>query len=147
MKYIQLFYYYILQIYGLLIFHKRIRIYGIFKLGNRKNIKIGKNTSINEKVYIQGFNYISIGENVTLSRNVQLYDSGLDYNRQHIKASITIDDNVWIGASSIVLPNVHIGKGARVGAGSVVTKNVPPFTLVCGNPARVIKKLENTENS
>ena len=145
-KYLKKIYYYILQVYGYVIFKKRIRIYGIFKIGNRSNVRIGQNTSLNERVYIQGFNNINIGESVTLSRNAQLYDSGLDSNREHILASINIEDDVWIGASAIILPNVNIGKGAIVGAGSVVTKDVEPYTLVCGNPAKFVKKLYKTHS-
>lgn len=55
------------------------------------------------------------------------------------KGSVIIEDDVWIGANSVVLPGVKIGKGAIVGAGAVVTKSVPPYAIVCGVPAKVIK--------
>lgn len=58
------------------------------------------------------------------------------------KGRIIIDDRVWVGFNVIILKNVHIGEGAVVAAGSVVTKDVEPYTLVGGNPARFIKKLE-----
>lgn len=134
-------YYYILQLYGYILFKKRIRVYGLFKIGNRQNVNIGKNTSINEMVYIQGYNSVSIGENVSLSRNVQIYDSGLDKNKKHIIAKVNIENNVWVGASSIILPNVNIGEGSIVAAGSVVTRDVDKYTLVGGNPAKYIKSL------
>ncbi|PMG29336.1 acyltransferase [Vibrio splendidus] len=134
-------YYYILQLYGYILFKKRIRVYGLFKIGNRQNVNIGKNTSINEKVFIQGYNSVSIGENVSLSRNVQIYDSGLDKNKEHIIAKVNIENNVWVGASSIILPNVNIGEGSIVAAGSVVTRDVEKYTLVGGNPAKYIKSL------
>lgn len=57
-------------------------------------------------------------------------------------STITIQNDAWLGAGVIVLPGVTIGEGAVVGAGSVVTKDVPPFTISVGNPARVIKYLE-----
>ncbi|MEH7581800.1 DapH/DapD/GlmU-related protein, partial [Priestia megaterium] len=57
---------------------------------------------------------------------------------------VIIEDRVWIGARCIILPGVTIGKGATVGAGAVVTKDVPPYTVVAGNPAKVVKyKLGN----
>ena len=52
---------------------------------------------------------------------------------------VLIEDDVWIGARAIILPGLRIGKGAIVGAGSVVTKDVPPYAICVGNPARVIK--------
>jgi len=58
-------------------------------------------------------------------------------------APIKIGDNAWIGMNSIILKGVTIGEGAIVGAGSVVTKDVEPWTVVAGNPARVVKKLDN----
>lgn len=53
--------------------------------------------------------------------------------------SVVIDDDVWIGTRSIILPGVHIEKGAIIGAGAVVTKDVPEYAVVGGNPAKVIK--------
>jgi len=58
---------------------------------------------------------------------------------------IRIGRNVWIGFDCVVLPGVTIGDGSIVGARSVVTQDVPPFTVVAGNPARVIRKIENDE--
>lgn len=55
---------------------------------------------------------------------------------------ITIEDDCWIGGSSILLPGVQIGRGSTVGAGSVVTKDVPPFSVVVGNPARFLRRVE-----
>lgn len=53
---------------------------------------------------------------------------------------VTISDDVWIGANVIILPGVHIGTGSVIGAGSIVTKNIPPSVVAVGNPAKVIKK-------
>lgn len=60
-------------------------------------------------------------------------------------APIHINEKVWIGMNAIILKGVTIGEGAIVGAGSVVTKDVPPWTVVAGNPARVVKKLKIEE--
>ena len=64
-------------------------------------------------------------------------------NWQHVKIGpVVIEDKVWIGMGAIVLEGVRIGEGSVVGAGSVVTKNVPRYSLVAGNPAKVIRKLD-----
>ena len=52
---------------------------------------------------------------------------------------VQLDDRVWVGARAIILPGVHLGEGCIVGAGSVVTKSFPPFSVVVGNPAKVVK--------
>lgn len=60
-------------------------------------------------------------------------------------APIVIGDKVWIGFNSIVLKGVHIGEGAVVAAGSVVTQDIPPYCIVAGNPAKILRELNNTE--
>lgn len=66
----------------------------------------------------------------------KIFDQG---NRK--PQAINVDDGAWIGAASIILPGVRIGRNAVVGAGSIVTKDVPDFSVAAGNPARIIKKL------
>lgn len=63
--------------------------------------------------------------------------AGLEYTHP-----VTIGDNVWIAASALVLPGVTIGEGSVIGAGSVVTRDVPPYSLAVGNPCRVIRQLK-----
>ena len=64
------------------------------------------------------------------------------YSFVDVKGEVHIKHDAWIGAGCIILPNVTIGEFSIVGAGSVVTKSVPPFSVVAGNPARVIKKID-----
>lgn len=67
-------------------------------------------------------------------------------NWEHVRRSpVTIEDKVWIGFNASILKGVTVGEGAIIGAGSVVTKDVPPFTVVAGNPARVVRELTNCE--
>ena len=89
----------------------------------------------------------SISPRVTFVMHTQPNESRIvPYVNSH-KGSITIDSDAWIGTGSVILPNVTIGEGAVVGANSVVTKNVPPYTVVGGVPAHKIKEVNVPWNS
>lgn len=115
-------------------------------------IDYGKPVSIGERCFIQqcctffGRGGIEIGNDVFIGPKVNLITINHDVNPDNRSATygrhIIIEDKVWIGINSTILPGVRIGYGAIVGAGSVVTKNVEPMTIVAGNPARVIKKID-----
>ena len=124
------------------------RTFGFFNLLNRYNVQIGNRCSINAGVLIQGHNDIRIDDDVTLSQKCILLDSGIDMPafinkgiRRHINSFVWIKRGAWIGAGAIILPGVTVGEYSTVGAGSVVTKDVEPYAIVAGNPARVIKRL------
>jgi len=109
---------------------------------------IGNNTSINYRTVISVEQRVEIGENCLIAEETKIFDNnshGLSYeNRDMSKddvAPIIIEDHAWIGMNSIILKGVTIGKGAVVAAGSIVTKDVPPMTLVAGNPARIIRRI------
>ena len=112
------------------------------------NVSIGKEVRVTEKLIIQCAGKIEIGNNVLIARNVFMvdYNHGLNpengnYLDNLLKVDeITIGDGVWIGNNVIILPGVHIGEKAIIGAGSVVTHNVAEYTMVAGNPATVKKK-------
>lgn len=96
---------------------------------------------------------LRLGNNVIIAQNVVF--SGLNHGYQDIdmpisdqpctSANIVVEDNVWIGANSVITAGVHIGKHAVIAGGSVVTKNVPSYAVVGGNPARILKQY-NTES-
>ena len=90
---------------------------------------------------------ITVGNDVFIGPKVNLITINHDVNPDNRSATygrpIVIEDKVWIGINSTILPGVRIGYGAIVGAGSVVTKDVPAMTIVAGNPARIIKTIEN----
>jgi maltose O-acetyltransferase len=76
---------------------------------------------------------------------VRIFTATHDYSTYELKdtaASVKVDDNAWVGGGSILLPGVTVGRGAVIGAGSVVTKDVPAFTVAVGNPARVVRSRE-----
>lgn len=114
--------------------------------------RIGKQAYIAEGLTIaeklEDADNLIIGDRVAIGPNVILLTSS-DPNYSHIRpyvkiqrGRILIEDDVWLGAGSIIMPDIIIGKGAVVGAGSVVTKNVDPYHIVAGVPAKTIKKVE-----
>ncbi len=110
------------------------------------NITIGRTVFIGYECAFTGHAAIDIADEVMIAHKVNLITAGHpvepDQRREYITAEpIKIDTNVWIGAAATVLPGVHIGEGAVVAAGAVVTHDVPPATVVAGVPATVIRKL------
>ena len=110
------------------------------------NISIADNSFINYNVVILDSFKVKIGSNVRIAPNVVISSAthSLDVANRYktCGGEVVIEDNVWIGAGAIILPKVKIGEGAIVGAGAVVTKDVPPFTVVAGVPAKEIKKIK-----
>lgn len=109
------------------------------------NLELGDNVALSQCTNIYAVDKITIGNNVVVSREAFLCTASHDISSPIMElttAPITIGNNVWICARAIVLPGVTIGDGAVVAAGAVVTKDVEPWTVVGGNPARVIKKRE-----
>lgn len=111
-------------------------------------ISIGRGASINHAVFLDGSARVSIGESVSIGMNVLVltgsHELGGPSKRagELNKAPVTIEEGAWVGANSVILPGVTIGRGAVVGAGSLVMKDVAANTVVMGNPARVVKRLD-----
>ena len=111
------------------------------------NIKIGNNFFANFNLTILDEAMVTIGDNVFIGPNVSIYTAchPLDAPRRDTGVEwaepVTIGNSVWIGGGATILPGVTIGDRAVIGAGSVVTKDVPPSTLVAGNPARPLKHI------
>ena len=106
-------------------------------------LKIGKNSRINS-AHISVSYCVEIGKNVRIAPNVLILDSdyhvvGNHFSDEGIKKKIVIEDDVWLTMRCIILKGVRIGKGSVVAAGAVVTKDVPPYSVVAGVPAKVIK--------
>jgi len=112
-----------------------------------ERVSIGSNVFINADFQVIGSGKITIGNNVLIGPGARLYTPNhsldIDLRREgwEIGLPITIEDDVWFGGSVVVCPGVTVGRGAVVGAGSVLTKDVPPGVMVAGNPARVIREL------
>lgn len=111
-----------------------------------KNIVIGKRCWIQQGCTFFDRGGITLGNDVFIAPKVNLITINHDPNPENRSATygrpIVIEDKVWIGINATILPGVTIGYGSIVGANSVVTHSVPPFTVVGGNPARVIKNID-----
>ena len=116
--------------------------------GNKPEICIGKNFHATRGLSIQCANKVIIGNNVLIASNVTFIDYNHGINPQSsnyldnpldISSGIIVEDGVWIGDNCLLLGGITIGKKSIVGGGSVVTHSVPPYTMVAGNPAKIIK--------
>lgn len=114
------------------------------RIGGPGRIQIGDRVFINHGVRILCRGAITIGDDVALAEEVVLMDNdahGIEGQSVHI-SPITISDGAWVGMRATVLPGVTVGKRSIVATGAVVTRSVAADTLVAGNPARVVRKLE-----
>lgn len=116
-----------------------------------KNTVFGKNVFINSGCHFQDQGGITIGDGTLIGHNVVLATINHDLcprnNRKNHYAPIRIGDNVWIGSNATVLQGVTVGDWAVIGAGAVVTRDVPPMSIVGGVPARVIRYLTDEEKA
>ncbi|KAJ6007886.1 Maltose/galactoside acetyltransferase [Penicillium herquei] len=125
---------------------------GPISIDHGLNFKVGKGSFLNFNILVLDTCLVTVGENVLFGPNVSLYGAVHPMDpaeRRGLKGpeagkEIHIEDDVWIGAGVSILGGVTVGRGSTVGACSVVTKNVPPFHFVAGNPAKVIRKIEST---
>ncbi|CAI7660958.1 unnamed protein product [Penicillium bialowiezense] len=125
---------------------------GPISIDHGLNFKVGKGTFLNFNLLVLDSCLTTVGENVLFGPNVGLYGAVHPMDpaeRRGLKGpeagkEIHIEDDVWIGAGASILGGVRVGRGSTVGAGSVVTKDVPPFHFVAGNPARIIRRIQST---
>ena len=116
-----------------------------------KNIEVGKNFFANYNCTILDVAKVRIGDNCQMAPNVAIYTAGhpvhpLTRNTMYeYGIEVTIGDNVWIGGNTVICPGVHIGNNTVIGAGSVVTKDIPDQVIAAGNPCRVIRKITDAD--
>lgn len=132
-----------------------------FICGFGNNIYVGNNVSINMRCTLIDCNKITIGNNILIAPNVQIHTAthpvelsdrlnpdwtpeGTAYFWRTYALPVTIEDNCWIGAGTVILSGVTIGEGSVIGAGSVVTKSIPANSVAVGSPCKVIRKINQT---
>lgn len=113
-----------------------------------ENIRLGRNVFINFNAGMLACASIDIGDHCYIGPNVQIYTAihplDPEKRRQGINLAkrVRIGADCWIGGGVIVLPGVEIGEGSTIGAGSVVTRSIPPRSVAAGNPCRVLRSLD-----
>lgn len=135
----------ILRLYGANI-EKNVSMFADVSIRNISKLSIGTGSSIGPKVLLDARSGLSIGKNVTIAYDAIIWTLHHDYNSidfHVIGESVEIEDYSWVCSRAIILPGVRIGKGAVVASGAVVTKNVEPYTIVGGIPAKVIGMRNN----
>lgn len=111
------------------------------------NIEVGENFFANYNLTVLDVGKVTIGDNAQIAPNVSIYTAGHPVHPDSRNSGyeygidISIGDNVWIGGSTCILPGVHIGNNVVIGAGSVVTKDIPDNMIAVGNPCRVIREI------
>ena len=132
---------------------KRFRLDALHYLPNEPEILIGNNVNVNDDCHIACVNKLCLEDNVLIASKVYISDHShgeIDFislqtppRKRPItsKGGVHIEKNVWVGEGVAILANVRIGQGSVIGANAVVTKDVPPFSVVVGAPAKVIKIL------
>lgn len=112
-----------------------------------KHIEVGKNFFANYNCTILDVAKVIIGENCQMAPNVAIYTAGHPVHPDTRNTAyeygieVTIGDNVWIGGNTVICPGVHIGSNTVIGAGSVVTKDIPDWCVAAGNPCKVIRTI------
>ena len=115
------------------------------------HIEVGKNFFANYNCMILDVAKVVIGDNCQMAPNVAIYtaghpiypttrNTGYEYGKE-----VTIGDNCWIGGNTVICPGVHIGDNVVIGAGSVVTKDIPDWSIAAGNPCKVIRRITEAD--
>lgn len=115
------------------------------------HIEVGKNFFANYNCTIIDVAKVTIGDNCQMAPNVAIYTAGhpvhpVSRNSMYeYGIAVSIGDNVWIGGNTVILPGVHIGSNTVIGAGSVVTKDIPDWVIAVGNPCKVIREITEAD--
>lgn len=131
--------------------HDNVFVQPPFEVDYGRHIKVGKNFYCNVNAVFLDTNWITIGDNVKIGPRVNLLtaghpvDAGVRTDLLEFARPIVIGDNTWLGGNVTVLPGVTIGSNSVVGAGAVVTKDVPDNVIVVGTPAKVLREITDAD--
>ena len=129
-------------------FGENVIIWPPFNCIYGENIHLGNNVFFNLNCMFIDNNRVQIGDHAMFGPGVQIYtaahplDAASRNQRWEVTKPVTVGNSVWIGGSAILLPGVTIGDKSVIGAGAVVTKDVPPNVVVAGNPAQIIREID-----
>lgn len=127
--------------------NSQVRAFSILQTLGEGFIRIGDNTTVNPFCLLYGFGGLDIGNNVMVAAQVIIIAAEHIYDSTEVPMvnqgaegkGVKIEDDVWVGAGAKVLDGVTIGKGAVIGAGAVVTRSIPPYSVVAGVPAKILR--------
>ena len=128
--------------------HQEVSMFASVEVRNPRGLCIDSGCSIGPKVLLDARRGLKIGKNVTIAYDAIIWTLHHDMNASDFRtigAETIIEDYAWICSRSILLPGVHIGKGAVIASGAVVTKDVEPYTIVGGIPAKKIGERKNRD--
>jgi len=116
-----------------------------------EGLVIGNNVGIAQNCFIQVRGFVSIGSNVMFGPNVSIFSENHGFDKTDVpmikqptsRKGVIIEDDVWLGTQSVILDGVTIGKGSIIAAGAIVNISVPPYSIVAGVPAKIIKSRIN----
>jgi len=140
---------YVSRVLGVMVGDKESEIQPNVYLGNGEHVRIGRYCRINENVFIQG---AQIGDFVMIAPDVAILSKSHKFEKTDIPmvmqgesepAPPVLMDDIWIGRGAVIMPGTRIGRGSIVGAGAVVVKDVEPWSVVAGVPAKLIRKRKN----
>ncbi len=138
-----------------MIMGKRVEIFEGVRINYPERVTMGDGVKISQGVWIQASGYVEIGEDVGIGHGSKIWSADHVFTRidipiwdqGHEYAKVAIGKGAWLGANVIVLKGIMIGQGAVIAAGSVVTKDIPNYAIVAGNPARIISYRDEGEEA
>lgn len=130
---------------------RRLRIQNPLVVAAPRQVEVGDDVSFSAYIHIWGAGGVKIGNRVMIGSHTAITSLTHDPTAEvmfgtTIAKPVVIEDDVWIGSHCVILPGVRVGCGAVIAAGGVVTQDVPPWTIVAGVPARMIKRRRSAES-